>query len=268
MTAGQVVLDDRSFWVLVGVVALTSIVALVASFAAWRAARSARTAIDQLEAARREVVVPAREWQERSPIPRRAADGAVAGTVVPEPSLAVPIPPPPPTPPVSPPPATPGDAASMPPIGPDRPRPASPPSARPTTAPPRRSDMLEDPDRPGRPVDVDLLPAPSSAYLTDPPRTEPLSRPRGVTSTPASGGGEREVRPGVFVSTPGRPAAVPPTEADAAPSSDAAAEDGEPGGTAGSEMVSDPTGSSEPPASSAIAVESDTGSSPEPEPEP
>src|SRR5262245_60135539 len=83
MTGGLVFVNDGSFWLLVGLAGLASIAALVASAAAWRAAKAARTALGQLEAARREVVVPGREWQERSPIHRRAADLANGGSTRP-----------------------------------------------------------------------------------------------------------------------------------------------------------------------------------------
>src|SRR4051812_7108760 len=76
MTAEQVVLDSGSFWALVGLIVLVSVVGLVAAVAAWRSAKSSKAALGALETARRELVVTEREWQERSPVPRRAEDAS------------------------------------------------------------------------------------------------------------------------------------------------------------------------------------------------
>jgi len=222
MTAAQVLLDDSSFWLLVALMCLASATAIVASLAAWRAAKSARVALSQLEAARREAVVPEREWRERSPVPRLASDipagggGDAADRSPARETSAIPAP----APPIPAPPSgtaeaiqaaaaeavrTPGAAGRA------GPAPSGSPTT-PTTAA-RRSDMLEDPDRSGGIQPGDL--PPRRVTTTPPPdelRTEPLSRPRQPWASE-----EREVQPGVFVTTPGRTPFIPGPPAPPAP---------------------------------------------------
>jgi hypothetical protein len=167
MTAAQVVMDEASFWILVGLGVLSSVAALVAAVASWLATRQTRTALAQLETARQD-----REWQESSPIPRRASDMA---------SL----------------PDRPGSEASRAdtaptPFAPATPSPSTPTSSEPErvvrpAAPPRRRESIDDPDRPGT-----LASATAAARLgvaADPAtlRTEPLSasRPSAVQAPPA-----------------------------------------------------------------------------------
>jgi hypothetical protein len=156
MTAAQVVMDEALFWALVGLGILAAFAALVAAVAALSATRQTRTALAQLETARQEVVVPDREWQERSPIPRRASDAAFLTE------------PPAPVPP---------------------PRDATEPMGhvvRPAVPPIRRSESLDDPDRPGPSASAHVGADPASL------RTEPAIPPRApavMAAPPAPQGG-------------------------------------------------------------------------------
>jgi hypothetical protein len=205
MTAG-VVLNDSTSWALVAMSVLASLAAVVAAVAAWRASRACRLALGQLVTARQEAVVPEREWQERSHVPRRASDAA-AGSFR---ARSDPTPPaPPPVPPV----VEPAPPAPEPARQPSRPRVAAP---APVSTPVRRSDMLDDPDHPGT-LATALPRRERQASPAAPPealRTEPLERPR--PKPPLGSPDEQEVHPGVFVTTPGRPPA-PPKLVPAAP---------------------------------------------------
>jgi hypothetical protein len=198
MTA-SVVLDDSISWALVVMAVIASLAAAVASVAAWRASKACRLAIGQLATARREAVAPEREWQERSPVPRRATDAATGFRAWSEPTPPAPLAPV--APPVTAPPAT---ASSEPPRPASRPRAAATPAA---PAPARRSDMLDDPDHPGTLGSARHRPPAPPAAPPEALRTEPLERPR--PKPPLGPADEREVHPGVFVTIPGRPAAPP-----------------------------------------------------------
>jgi hypothetical protein len=162
LTGAQVVLDQTLFWALVAAIALAALAGIVAAVAALRASRSTKSVLARLEASRREVAAPDREWQERSPNPRRASDAHRQ-------------PPGPEKEPASP--AT-GWAA-----GP-APRPAAPAPSPPAPRP-RRTDELEDPDRAGTPA------GPARVSRGMPPeglRTEPLPpRPQAAATTPIPG---------------------------------------------------------------------------------
>ncbi len=223
----RVVLDDGATWALVVVSVIASLAAVVASVAAWRASRASRLALDQLVAARRQVAVQRREGQERSPLPRRdgvAAERPAAARVEPVPREPGPPPVPEQVPPtVSAPPRT--EAA-----------PRAP-------AMPRRSDALDDPDHPGtllpaRPRTPE--PAEPAPRVPSPPeqlRTEPLERPR--PKPPLGPPEEREVHPGVFVTTPGRPQA-PPLEPVVTPAGPAPPEPQAPASDPSLERLADP----------------------------
>ena len=253
MTAAQVLLDDSAFWLVVALMLFASVAAILASIAAWRAAKSARVALSQLEAARREAVVTDREWREGSPIPRRSSDAASAaavgvGVAVGRSPVHRPSPPePPPVAAAGPETAadTTGAAPAARPEAAQEMRPAAVGAAAATAAAARarRADTLEDPDRGAGAPPADLPPR----WVTAAPeglRTEPLSRPpRPMASE------EREVEPGVFVTTPGgTPAAPGPARA---PRSDAPAAGPKP--TEASRPVaprSEPAASANPPAAS------------------
>jgi hypothetical protein len=199
LTGAQVVLDQTLFWALVAVVALAALTGIIAAVAAVRATKSTKSALARFEASRREVAAPQREWQERSPNPRRAADAPrqLSG---------------PDTEPVPP------AAGWVPGPAPLRAAPApSPPAPR-----PRRTDELDDPDRPGTPAG---LRQPVTRGM--PPeglRTEPLPpRPVAAATTliptppaPAPPGPAAPQRPAPRPAAP-QPSAPEPTAPELAP---------------------------------------------------
>jgi hypothetical protein len=199
MTAG-VQLDNSMYWALIGLSALASLAAIVAAAVAWRAMRTLRVALGQLAKARQDAADRERELRAS---PRGTEDAAATGRIPAEP----------PTPSPARLRAEPSTAAATPPAASPvpAPMPAAPPRAA-GSAP--RTDTVDDPDHPGflgpgREPPAPAQPAARTGTPAEALRTEPLERPRAKPSA-ASPPDEREVHPGVFVTTPGRLPAPPP----------------------------------------------------------